>query len=129
MTQEDFDQEEFIERSERVFEWNEHGVCENEKLITFKCSKKYSVGISIAKGPNQLWSWGISFNGNSEGFAFGCWLQNCKFETEDECFEYALNDAIRRIQARMDSEQYTRIINLLISELTIVPVSNQLTLF
>ena len=129
MMEEDFDQEEFIERGERVFDWNESESCENPKLITYKCGKKYSIGISVAKGSNQLWSWGLSFHGNMEGFAFGVWLQNCRFETEDECFDYALNDAIKRIEARMESEQYARLINILKNELTIVPVSNQLTLF
>lgn len=129
MTQEEFNQEEFIERGERVFDWNESESCENPKLITYKCGKKYSIGISVAKGPNQLWSWGLSFDGNMECFAFGVWLQNCKFETEDECFEYALNDAIKRIESRINSEQYARLINILKNELTIVPVSNQLTLF
>jgi len=129
MTQEDFDQEQFIEKGERVFEWNDSDSCENPKLITYKCSKKYSMGISIAKAPNQLWSWGLSFDGKMEGFAFGVWVENARFETEDECFEYALNDAIKRLESRIDSEQYSRLINLLKDELTIVPVSNQLTLF
>lgn len=129
MTQEDFDQEQFIEKGERVFEWNDSDSCENPKLITYKCSKKYSMGISIAKAPNQLWSWGLSFDGKMEGFAFGVWVENARFETEDECFEYALKDAIKRLESRIDSEQYLRLINLLKDELTIVPVSNQLTLF
>lgn len=121
--------EEEIEKGERVFEWNDSNSCENPKLITYKCGKKYSMGISIAKAPNQLWSWGLSFDGNMEGFAFGVWVENARFETEDECFEYALNDAIQRLESRIDSEQYSRLINILKNELTIVPVSNQLTLF
>ena len=121
--------EEEIEKGERVFEWNDSDSCENPKLITYKCGKKFSMGISIAKAPNQLWSWGLSFDGKMEGFAFGVWVENARFITEDECFEYALNDAIKRLESRIDSEQYSRLINILKDELTIVPVSNQLTLF
>lgn len=111
------------------FYWNDSNSCENPKLITYKCNKKYSMAISIAKAPNQLWSWGLHFEGKLECFAFGVWLENAIFETENECFEYALNDAIKRIDSRIDSEQYTRLINILKDELKVVPVSKQLTLF
>jgi len=127
MTQEDFDQEEFIEKGERVFEWNQHGVCENEKLMTFKCSRKYTAQVKWAKNRNNRWVYGLSFIGQNQGWSEPVLDHSSGYATEDEAYNASVNRLLYLIGNNNDHCKYDSILRMLSDELP--NDDNQLTLF
>ena len=51
------------------FIYNEHGACENPILKTYKCSKGYEAQVETAIVQDELWGYGVRFNGMSEGWS------------------------------------------------------------
>jgi len=127
MMEEEFDQEEFIEKGERVFEWNEHGVCENEKLMTFKCSRKYTAQVRWAKNRNNLWVYGMSFNGYNQGCSEPVIDDSNGYATEDEAYNASVNRLIDFISNNNYHCKYDAILRMLSDELP--NDDNKLTLF
>lgn len=116
------------------FIWNEHDCCENPKRITFKCIKKHELSIEIAKAPNGKWAYGMNFIGHDEGFGFGCWLRVARFQTENECKQFALSECIEHIQKHRCAEKYKGLIQIVQSEIKAIsfpaqPVFVQLSMF
>lgn len=125
----DFDPEEFIEDGQRVFEWNEHGVCENEKLMTFKCTKKYSAQIGWAMNDNNRWVYGLSFIGQNQGWGEPVLNHSYGYSTENEAYYAGIERLVYLIGNNNDLRNYDNILKMLKDELPNNEQTNQLTLF
>lgn len=113
------------------FIFNEHGVCENPILKTYKCIKGYEAQVETAIVQDELWGYGVRFNGMSEGWShtFNQFRpDNDLYKTKDEAFEGGLELLIKQLQQRNGEQRYNRIIQILQDELCPV-VENQLSLF
>jgi hypothetical protein len=113
------------------FIYNEHGACENPILKTFKCSKGYEAQVEILIVQNELWGYGVRFNGLSEGWShtFNQYRpDNNLYKTKREAFESGLDELVNQLKRRNEEQRYNRIIQILQDELCPV-VENQLSLF
>lgn len=126
---EDFELEddEIIDSSQRVFEWNQHGVCENEKLMTFKCLRKFEAQVKWAKNRNNRWVYGLSFIGQNQGWSEPVLDHSSGYATEDEAYNASVNRLVYLISNNNDHCKYDAILRMLSDELP--NDDNQLTLF
>lgn len=124
-----FDPEEFIEDGQRVFEWNEHGVCLNPKLMTFKCIAKFMAQIKWACNDNNRWVYGLSFTGFQQGWSEPVLNHSHGYDTEDEAYNKCLERLVYLIGNNNDLRKYDNIMKMLKDELPNDEPTNQLTLF
>jgi hypothetical protein len=113
------------------FTFNEHGACENPILKTFKCSRGYEAQVEVAVVQDELWGYGVRFNGMSEGWSHTFNQHrpdNDLYKIKAEAFEGGLQLLINQLKRRNEEKRYDRIIQILQDELRPV-VENQLTLF
>jgi hypothetical protein len=113
------------------FIYNEDGGCENPILKTYKCAKGYQAQVEILIVQDELWGYGVRFNGMSEGWShtFNQHIpDNDLYKTKDEAFKGGLDLLINQLKRRNEEQRYNRIIQILQDELCPV-VENQLTLF
>jgi hypothetical protein len=113
------------------FIYNEHGGCENPILKTYKCGKGYEAQVETAIVQDELWGYGVRFNGMSEGWShtFNQFRpDNNLYKTKREAFEGGLEELINQLKRRNEEKRYNRIIQMLQDDLHPV-VENQLTLF
>lgn len=125
----DFDPEEFIEQGQRVFEWNEHGVCLNSKLMTFKCIGKFMAQIHWARNDNNRWVYGVSFDGYNQGWGEPVLNHSHGYDTEDEAYYSGVERLVYLIGNNNDLRKYDNILRMLKDELPNDEPTNQLTLF
>jgi hypothetical protein len=112
------------------FIYNEHGVCENPILKTYKCSKGYEAQVNTAIVQRGLWSYSISFKGQEQGWSQPLLYhaEHCVYETKSEAFQVGLELLLNQVKQNNDAKKYDRIVQILQDELCPV-VENQLTLF
>jgi hypothetical protein len=112
------------------FTFNEHGVCENPILKTYKCSKGYEAQVNTAIVESGLWSYSISFKGQDQGWSQPLiyHAEYCVYETKSEAFNAGLELLLHQVRQNNDAKKYDRIIQILQDELCPV-VENQLSLF
>lgn len=112
------------------FIYNEHGVCENPILKTFKCSKGYEAQVNTAIVESGLWSYSINFKGQDQGWSQPLiyHAQYCVYKTKDEAFNAGLELLLHQVKQNNDAKKYDRIVQMLQDELCPV-VENQLSLF
>jgi hypothetical protein len=113
------------------FEWNEHGVCVNEKLCTFKCIKKFTAQVKWAKNTNNRWVYGLTFNGLNQGWSEPVLNHSNGYDTEDEAYFASVNRLVYLIGNNNDHCKYDGILRMLCDELPTESneTTNQLTLF
>jgi hypothetical protein len=117
------------------FFYNKHGACLNPILKTFKCIKGYEAQVETAiikQIPlvDNLWCYGIRFNGFEEGWSYTFNLHredNDLYKTKDEAFKAGVELLIFQLKQR-NNKRYDRIVQILQDELCPV-VENQLSLF
>lgn len=112
------------------FMYNEHGVCENPILKTYKCIKGYEAQVETAIVQDNLWGYGVRFNGFEEGWShtFNHYREdNDLYKTKDEAVRAGIELLIFQIKKR-NNQRYDRVVHILQDELCPV-VENQLTLF
>jgi hypothetical protein len=114
----------------KEFIYNEHGVCENEILTTYKCVYKYEASIGVAIVECGKWSYCIRFQGHQQGWSEPLLnhAQYNVYNTQEEAFEAGLNRLLSQIKHNNDFRKYDRIIQMLEEELCPV-VESQLSLF
>lgn len=115
------------------FIWNDRGFCENPKIITYKCGKKYTMTISIAKTPNGKWANGLNFIGDNEGFGYGVYKERDDHDDQQSCFQEILLEAFCVIE-RKRNYKYDSLAKMLKDELDkikapVKPVFVQLSMF
>jgi hypothetical protein len=110
------------------FEWNEHGVCVNEKLCTFKCIKKFTAQVKWAKNMNNRWVYGLTFSGMNQGWSEPVLNHSNGYDTEDEAYFEGVNRLVYLIGNNNDHCKYDGILRMLCDELP-NETTNQLTLF
>ena len=112
------------------FTFNEHGVCENPILKTFKCIKGYEAQVSTAIVRRGLWSYAIRFQGREQGWSQPLLYhaEHCVYPTKDEAFNAGLELLLHQVKQNNDFKKYDRIIQMMQDELCPV-VENQLSLF
>jgi len=112
------------------FIFNEHGVCENPILYTYKCIKGYEAQVNVAIVQNGNWSYSISFKGQDQGWSQPLiyHAKHCVYETKSEAFQVGLELLLHQVKQNNDAKKYDRIIQMLQDELCPV-VENQLSLF
>ena len=112
------------------FIFNEHGVCENPILYTYKCIKGYEAQVNVAIVQNGNWSYSISFKGQDQGWSQPLiyHAKHCVYETKSEAFQVGLELLLNQVKQNNDLKKYDRIIQMLQDELCPV-VENQLSLF
>ncbi len=112
------------------FIYNEHGVCLNPILKTFKCSKGYEAQVNVAIVQNGNWSYSISFKGKEQGWSQPLiyHAEHCVYETKSEAFDAGLELLLHQVKQNNDAKKYDRIVQILQDEICPV-VENQLTLF
>lgn len=112
------------------FIYNEHGGCENPIVKKFRCGKGYEAQVLILIAQNNLWAYGVRFNGFEEGwsYTFNHYRPDNEFyKTESEALIAGVKSLINQLQNRNNSVRYKRVIELLEGELK--PVAEQLSLF
>lgn len=112
------------------FMYNEHGACENPILKTYKCIKGYEAQIETAIVQDNLWGYGVRFNGFEEGWShtFNQYREdNDLYKTKDEAVYAGIELLIFQIKRR-NNHRYDRIIQMMQDELCPV-VEPQLSLF
>ena len=112
------------------FTFNEHGACENPILKTFKCIKGYEAQVETAIVQDELWGYGVRFNGFEEGWVhtFNQYRKdNDLYKTKVEAVNAGIELLIFQIKKR-NNKKYDRVIQILQDELCPV-VENQLSLF
>lgn len=114
----------------KVFEFNEHDICENAILTTLKCLKGYEAQISVAIVKNGKWSYAIRFHGQDQGWGQPLiyHAEHIVFETQEEAFRAGAILLYNQIKANNDFKRYDRILNILLGEIS-SKAENQLTLF
>jgi hypothetical protein len=112
------------------FIYNEHGVCENAILQTYKCLKGYEAQVGVAIVENGLWSYEIRFNGHEQGWGYPLiyHAKHCVYKTKDEAFNAGLELLLSQIKHNNDFKRYDRLINILQNELCPI-IEPQLSLF
>jgi hypothetical protein len=114
----------------KVFEFNEHDVCENPILKTLKCLKGYEAQISVAIVKNGKWSYAIRFHGKDQGWGQPLiyHAQYTVFNTKDEAYKEGVKLLLKQVTDNDYKNRYKAIIEMLEDELSPV-VQNQLSLF
>lgn len=108
---------------------NEHNVCINPIQKTFKCIKKYSAHVSVAKFNYGTWSFSHGFFGNSGGWSVPCWDRPTRrYGSQEEAYNAGIKDLLRCVKESEKDGKYSGIIKMLEDELNPV-IDNQLTLF
>jgi hypothetical protein len=112
------------------FIYNEHGVCENPILYTYKCIKFYEAQVNVAIVQNGNWSYSIRFQGKEQGWSQPLLYhaKHCVYETKNEAFNAGLELLLHQVKQNNDAKKYDRIVQILQDEFCPV-VENQLTLF
>lgn len=114
----------------KVFEFNEHDVCENPILSTLKCLKGYTAQVSVAIVKCGKWSYSIAFTGQDQGWSQPLiyHAQHTVFDTQEEAYRAGALLLYNQIKANNDFKRYDRIIDMLLAEIS-TKADNQLTLF
>lgn len=114
----------------KVFEFNEHDICENPILTTLKCLKGYEAQISVAIVKNGKWSYAIRFHGQDQGWGQPLiyHAEHNVYHTQEEAFREGALLLYNQIKANNDFKRYDRILNILLGEIS-TKAENQLTLF
>ena len=112
------------------FIYNEHGVCENPILKTYKCRKGYEAQVNTAIVQRGLWSYAIRFQGREQGWSQPLiyHAEHNVYTTKDEAFNVGLELLLHQVKQNNDLKKYDDIIQMLQDELCPV-VENQLSLF
>ena len=112
------------------FIYNEHGVCENPILKTFKCIKGYEAQVQTAIVQRGLWSYAIRFQGGEQGWSQPLiyHAEHCVYETKSQAFYAGLELLLHQVKQNNDLKKYNRIIEIMQDELCPV-IENQLSLF
>ena len=112
------------------FIYNEHGVCENPILKTYKCINGYEAQVLTSIVQDELWSYGVRFNGFEEGWShtFNQYSEdNDLYKTKVEAVDAGIELLVKQLKQR-NNKRYYRIVQILQDELCPV-VENQLSLF
>ena len=112
------------------FVYNEHGVCENPILKTFKCIKGYEAQINVAIVQNDMWSYSIAFKGQEQGWSQPL-IYHAKhnvFITKDEAYNAGVELLLKQVTDNDYKNRYKAVIEMLQNELNPI-AENQLSLF
>lgn len=113
------------------FIYNEHGSCQNPILKTFKCYRGFEAQVEVALIADNLWGYGVRFNGLSEGWShtFNQYRpDNDLRTTKDDAFKAGIELLVKQLKRRNEENRYDRVLKILQDELYSVG-KNQLSLF
>lgn len=91
--------------------WLENAVFLDKERIEFPHREGWAIHnhITIGRGINNKWSYGMSYSCNTGGGGFGLTVWGKVFDSRKECLIYALNDMQVRFNFKSsDIDKYTR---------------------
>ncbi len=91
--------------------WLENAVFLDKERIEFPHREGWAVSnhITIAKGNNDKYTYGLSYSYNTGGGGYGVTVWGEVFDTRKECLIYALNEIKDRLNSHSsDTDKYTK---------------------